>query len=304
MSDSSDLLNGLLPFPVSFTSLALILFAIIAGFAFVRGVLRLIFATVALGIGAGAAYYVYGQAPSMISSPRAILATSIAAGLLVFVLARYLIIDLLLRPILGKHRGASGGRGALLSLIPAALLVWVLATGFRLTGTVMEMEQFGNNVTVAEGEQIHQGWLAHWRRAMDNDDLARLLAKVDPFIQQGRAILVGFLISTRDQAAPGQLADADADADAIINSPAMQDLSKDPEIRRLIESGEYIALLQHPKVRQATRESGLAERLKSIDIGGNLENALFSGGSGEQPKVRKRIPSRLWRPREEPAPQP
>ena len=33
MSDSSDLLNGLLPFPVSFTTLALILVAIIAGSA-------------------------------------------------------------------------------------------------------------------------------------------------------------------------------------------------------------------------------------------------------------------------------
>ena len=77
----------------------------------------------------------------------------------------------------------------------------MLATGFRLTGTVMEMEQFGDNVTVAEGEQIHQGWLAHWRSAMDNDRLARLLAKVDPLLQQGKAVLVGFLISTRDPAA-------------------------------------------------------------------------------------------------------
>ena len=143
MSDSSDLLNGLLPFQVSFTSLALILFAIIAAFAFFRGVLRLCFAAVALGIGAGAAYYVYGQAPALISSPRAILATSIVAGLLAFILSRYLIFNVLLRPVLGKHRGASGGIGALLSLIPAAFLIWVLATGFRLTGTVMAMEQFG-----------------------------------------------------------------------------------------------------------------------------------------------------------------
>jgi hypothetical protein len=168
----------------------------------------------------------------------------------------------------------------------------------------MEMEQFGDNVTVAEGEQIQQGWLAHWRSAMDNDSLARLLAKVDPLLQQGKAVLVGFLISTRDPAAPGQLADADADAAAIINSPTMQDLSKDPEIRNLIEEGKYIALLQHPKVRQATRDSSLADQLKSIDIDGKLEKALFSGGSGEQPKVRKRIPSRLWRPREESIPQP
>ncbi|MGI9242267.1 MAG: hypothetical protein ACR2RV_15825, partial [Verrucomicrobiales bacterium] len=250
---------------------------------------------------AGAAYYVYGQAPALISSPRAILATSIVAGLLAFILSRYLIFNILLRPVLGKHRGASGGAGALLSLIPAAFLIWVLATGFRLTGTVMEMEQFGNNVTVAEGEQIHQGWLAHWRRAMDSDSLALLLAKVDPFIKQSKAVLVGFLISTRDQAAPGQLADADADAAAIINSPAMRDLSNDPGIRKLIEDGEYVALLQHPKVRQATQESTLADHLNAIDLSGNLESALFSGGSDQQPKVRRRIPNRLWRPREEPA---
>ena len=63
----------------------------------------------------------------------------------------------------------------------------------------------------------------------------------------------------------------------------MQDLSKDPEIRNLIEEGKYIALLQHPKVRQATRDSSLADQLKSIDIDGKLEKALFSSGSGEQP---------------------
>lgn len=301
MSDSSDLLNGILPFPVSFTSLALILFAIIAAAAFARGILRLVFATIALGIGAGAAYYVYGKAPSLISSPRAILVVSILAGLVTFIAARYLILNVLLRPVLGKHRGASGGLGALLSLLPAAFLIWVLATGFRLTGTVMAMEQFGNNVTVAEGEQIHEGLLAHWRRAMDSDQLARLLAKIDPFVQQGKAVLVGFLISTRDPAAPGQLADADAAAAAIINSPVMQDLSNDPQIRRLIEEGEYVALLQHPKVRQASRESTLADHLEAIDVGGRLENSLYSGGSGQQPRVRKRIPTRLWRPRETPA---
>ena len=298
MSESSDLLNGLLPFPVSFSTLALILFAIIAGFAFLRGVLRLMFAMVALAIGTIAAFYTYQNAPLFFTAPRTILIVSIVAGLISFLAARYLILNILLRPVLGKHRGASGGTGALLSLIPAAFLIWVLASGFRLTGTVMEMEQFGENVTVAEGEEIHQGWIAQWRRAMDNDGLVRLLAKIDPFVQQGKAVLVGFLISTRDGSAPHELAEADPDAKAIIDSPAVQSLADDPEIRKLIKGGEYVALMQHPKVRAATRDTNLAERLNSIDIGGSLENALYTRDSKDQPKVRRRIPTRLWRSRD------
>lgn len=298
MSNSSDLLNGLLPFPVSFTSLALILLAIIAGIAFLRGVLRIFFSTIALAIGAVAAYFSYENSTLFFSSPRVILIISIVAGLLAYLIARHLILNILLRPFLGKHRGFLGGIGALISIVPAAFIIWVLATGFRLTGTVMEMEQSGKNVTADEGEQVSDGWIAHWRRAMDNDALARLLAKVDPFVDKGKAALVQLLISTRDSSAPDELAESDEDAASIINSPTMRELRNDPQIRELIDQGEYIALLQHPEVRAATRDSNITERLKSIDIQGSLEKALYSEKSKDQPKVRKRIPTRLWRNKE------
>lgn len=301
MSDSSDLLNGLLPFPVSFTTLALILVAIIAGFAFVRGVLRLVFACVALGIAALAAWFTYLNAPQFFERPRVVLIVSIAAGLLTYILAHKLILGFLLRPVLGKHRGFLGGIGALVSLVPAAFLIWLLATGFRLTGTVMEMEQFGENVTAEEGAEIDQGWLAHWRQAMDNDALASLLAKIDPFVQQGKAAIVGLLISTRDGSAPYEIAEADAELAEVLTSPAMTELRSDPEIRKLIDGGQYIALLQHPKVRQVTRESGLTEKLNSIDIAGSVQKALYSTESEDRPKVRRRISKRLWRSNEETA---
>jgi hypothetical protein len=299
VSDSSDLLNGLLPFPVSFTSLALILFAIIAGFAFLRGVLRLMFAMLALAIGTVAAFYTYQNAPLFFTAPRTILIVSIVAGLVSFLAARHLILNILLRPLLGKHRGAIGGIGALLSLIPTAFLIWVLASGFRLTGTVMEMEQFGENVTADEGGQIHEGWIAQWRRAMDNDGLARLLAKIDPFLQQGKAAVVGLLISERDVSATDEIAGADENMAEILNTPGMRELRSDPTIRKLIKEGNYVSLLQHPKVREAARESGFSEKLKSIDIAASVEKALYSSESKDQPKVRKRIPTRLWRNKEE-----
>jgi len=290
----TDLLNGLLPFPVSFTTLALMLFAIIAGIAFVRGVLRLIFGTIALGIGAVAAYYVYLNAPDYIESPRGILIAAITSGLVTYIAARYLIINVLLRPFIGDKKGSVGKVGALVSLIPTTVLVLVLASGFRLTGTVMEMEQLGNTVTAENGEEVENGWLAHWRQAMDNDRLARFLEKVDPFVEKGRAALVNLLISGRDKDASRELVAYDKDTEKIVDSPAMKKLQSDPEIRELVESGEYVQLLQHPKVRRAVRESDLGEHLKSIDIPGSLEKALYSEKSDSRPKVRKRV-LRFWK---------
>ena len=286
MSDS-DLLNGLLPFPVSFTTLAIGLFAIIAIIAFMRGVLRLIFGTVALGIGAVAAYFVYLNAPDYIDSPRGILVASIASGLVIYIAARYLIINVLLRPFIGDRKGSVGKVGALVSLIPAACLVFILASGFRLTGTVMEMEQIGNNLNAADGEEMEDGWLAHWRKAMDNDWLAKLLEKIDPFVEKGQAALVNLLSSNRNES-------YDEETDMLVDSPAVRKLQEDPEIRELINEGNYVELMRHPKVREALEDADLADRIKSIDIPGRLEKALSSESSDDRPKVRKRILRRIW----------
>ncbi|MFT4549520.1 MAG: hypothetical protein ACI9UA_001020 [Pseudoalteromonas tetraodonis] len=295
MTDSSDLLNGLLPFPVSFTTLALILFIIIAAIGFVRGVLRMIFGAIALAIGSIAAYFTYQNAPLFFERPRVILIVSIVAGLVVYLLARKLILGILLRPLLGKHRGVMGGKGALVSIIPAAFLIWTLANGFRLSGTMMEMEQTEKNVTAAEGEKIEDGWIAHLRGAMDNDWLASFLAKIDPFVERGKAALVQILISSKDEGAPDAIASYDKDAAEVIRHPAIQKLKSDPEIRQLIDNGEYVQLLQHPKVREAAKNNRITDKLKSIDIGATLEKALYSSQGKDQPKVRTRIPKRLWR---------
>ena len=299
MPPSNDLLNGLLPFPVSFTTLAVILFAIIALVGFIRGVLRMIFGTVALAIGTVAAYFTFQYAPLYLERPRVILIVSIVAGLVTFILAHKIILGILLRPFLGKHRGAIGGMGAIVSLLPAAFLIWTLANGFRLSGTMMEMEQIDENVTAAEGDQIESGWIANLRRAMDNDALANFLSKIDPFVEKGKAALVQILISSKDETAPDAIAFYDKDAAEVIRNPAIQKLKADPEIRQLIDSGDYVKLLRNPKVREAAKNNSITAKLKEIDIGATLEKALYSSEGSDQPRVRTRIPKRLYINREE-----
>lgn len=291
----TDLLDGLLPVPVSFTTVALIVLAALAAIAFARGVLRIAFGTAALGVGCAAAYFVYVRAPEFTDQPRHVLGAALAAGVGAWLAARYLVVGLLLRPVLGKHRGPVGKAGALISLAPAAFVIWALAAGLRLTGTVMEMDETGDNVVADEGAEVRDGWLAHWREALDNDPLARLLARADPFVQRGRAALAQLLITGRDAAATEAIADHDPEARAIIESPAVRELRDDPEIRVLVKGGDYVALVQHPKVRRAMRERDLARRLEGLDLRATLDRALYSEGSGGRPKVRRRIPRRLWR---------
>ena len=163
----------------------------------------------------------------------------------------------------------------------------------------MEMKQFGENVMAEEGAEIEQTWVASWRRALDNDPLGSLLAKIDPLVQTSKAAVVGLLISSRDQSAPSEIADADERMAEIFNSPGMAELQSDPAIRKLIKEGNYISLLQHPRVREVSRDSDLKEMLYSFDIAGSVEKALYSTEGEDRPKVRKRIPKRLWRPKEE-----
>ncbi len=269
--------------------------------AAIRGVVRLFFTLVALGVGVLLAYFCYLKLPELSSNletpftPRTIVYASIFVGVVSFVAAR-MMIGKLLRPLAfvnGKPRGR-GFIGALLGFVPAVAFIWVIVIALRTTGVVEQFQYMDEAVRSGEGEEkILAPWLARARKALESDVVASWLCKLDPFVQRGKESLSKLLISTQDGAAADELAASEATG-SLLQNPKIRELLDDPEIVRLLSRGEHLALLQNEKVREAARSEKVKDALKKLEIEKAVENALYSEpADGAEPARRK--PHRLRR---------
>ena len=234
-------------------------------------------------------------------SPRVVAYSTVIVGVLAFIVSRWLL-GLLAKPFTfradGKPRGG-GLFGALLGLIPAAGLIYVIAVVLRLVGTSESMAFVGESVGTQEGEKKPQPmWMQRVQSILDSDPLADLLAKVDPFIDRGAAAVSELLVGAKDEVSATTI-QSDPKLKNVLDHPEIRKLLADPEIQEILQRGDYSRLLQNAKISEAARAPGLRKNLDHDHIEKTVEEALY-----DESGKRKRPRFRIFRRQPEPPPDP
>lgn len=293
----SDLFNGTLPFPVNFTTVAIAMAVLLALVAAVRGVIGMFIGLVCLLAGAFVGYSSHSLLPGWIShvddnpSPRFVFFVAVGIGFFTYLLLRMLAGAILISPL----RKAGGGKslvggpvGAALSLVPAAGLILVLGVMIRLAGSLFSVEHTDAGVAVDDGQAVDERpFWARWNEAMDRDYLGALVSNLDPLAARARGAISNLLVTLKDNAAGGKLAE-DPAAGNLLRSESLRELTNDPEIRRLVDDGDFIALFDHPLMRKVASNPEVAELLKGLQVEKAVDSSLFAVQDGGELVRRER----------------
>ena len=280
----SDLFNGALPFPVNFTTIAIGLVILLALIAFVRGVIGMLVGILCLLAGAFVGYWCHSLIPGWISifteqpSPRFAFFAALGIGVSVYICLRLMVGAFLLAPIRKKREGRllGGIFGAALSLIPAAVVIFVLGLGFWMAGVIFSIDNTDTGVAVKEGEVVtERPFWARWNEALDRDYVASLIAKVDPVAVRAKGVLLNLMVALKDNAAGGKLSE-DPAAGKVLRNVKVRELDKDPEITKLVEKGDYTRLINHPKVREVAADREVSGLLEDVHVEKAVDSSLYA----------------------------
>ena len=292
----SDLFNGALPFPVNFTTVAISLAVLLAAIAFVRGVLGMFIGLACIVAGAFIGFTSHAQLPGLLTpisedpSPRFVFFVAVGIGFSCYVMLRLLAGAILLSPLRagGRRKRLIGGPiGAVLSLVPAAGLVFVVGVSLRMAGSLFSVEHTDAGVAVEDGQSAaERPFWARWNEAMDRDYLGALVAKLDPFAARARGAITNLLVTLKDNAAGGKLAE-DPAAGGILRTDSLRSLDSDPEVREMVDRGDYIGLFDHPKLKRAINDPEISVLLRRLQVEKAVDSSLYAvEDSGE---LRRRV---------------
>ena len=295
----SDLFNGALPFPVNFTTFAIGMIVLCAAVAFTRGVMGMFVGLACLLVGAFAGYASHAKLPEVLErafgepSPTFVFLVALAFGFSVYVVLRLLAGAILISPLRKAGGGAGmvrGPIGAALSLIPAAGMVFLAGMGLRLAGSLFSVEHTDAGVAIEEGQSAEQRpFWARWNEAMDRDYLGSLVAKLDPLATRARGAIGNLLVTLKDDAAGGKLAE-DPTAAGVLRAEPVRELVNDPELLDLVERSDLIRLLDHPKIRRVAADPEVAELLRNLRVEEAVDSSLYAlEGSGELRRRERRL---------------
>jgi uncharacterized membrane protein required for colicin V production len=269
-----DLSGGQSPVPLNFTTVAIGIVAIVMVFGAIKGVVKLVFTLISLAGATIVAYMAYMKLPEFSSqletpfAPTTLVYASVGIGIVTYIFTRTLVGKLFnpLALVDGKPRGR-GPLGAVFGLVPAIALVWVIATAVRVTGVAEGFEQIQKEADAAGTPQntADAPWLAKLKRYMKTDTVAGWMAKIDPFVSQGKEAIGKLLISTQNRNATSQL-QGNREAVNIVNNPKFLELMHDPEIKKLIDRGDFLTLMENPKIRAAVESDELRRDLENFDV--------------------------------------
>ena len=280
----SDLFNGNLPFPVNFTTIAIGLAILLALIAFVRGVIGMFLGMICLLAGAFVGYWCHSHIPGWIGvfteqpSPRFAFFAALAIGFSVYICLRLIVGAFLLAPMRKKKEGRllGGIFGAALSLIPAAVVIFVLGLGLWMAGALFSVGNTDAGVAAQEGEVVtERPFWARWNEALDSDYIASVIAKIDPVAVRAKGALLNLMVALKDNAAGGKLSE-DPGAGRVLRNAKVRELDKDPEISKLVEKGDYTRLINHPKVKEVAADPEVSGLLEDLHVEKAVDSSLYA----------------------------
>ncbi len=283
---------------LTFGEIAMVIVILFAILAFFRGVFKQLLGMLCLLCGAAIGFFVFKEHDSALSpvlgdsSPRTVLIASVMAGLVVYGILR-LLMNLLvgtalfaaLAGLLGKGGGV-GFAGAIASIIPSSVMIWVTAMIARLTGAIGDFEQTQDFVRAGEGAAQKQApWVARLGESIDSGALGKFFSTTDPIASTAHRNLAYALLLYEDQEAWARLA-GDGRTFGIVKSPQIHGLLARDDIREMIANGQYDALLNSEVVAAASKNPSFHDLLEEIDFRPIVEDALFEPAPEDIPKAR------------------
>ena len=178
---------------LTFGEIAMVIIILFAILAFFRGVFKQILGMICVLTGAAVGFFVFKSHDTTLapvlgdSSANTVLIASVTSGVVVYGILRLLMnlvvgtaLFAAVAGVLGKGGGV-GFAGALASLIPSSVLIWVTAMIARLTGAVGDLEQTQDSVRAAEGfAQKSAPWIARLSDSVDTGALGEFFSLTDP----------------------------------------------------------------------------------------------------------------------------
>jgi len=188
------------------------------------------------------------------------------------------------------HHLSAGFGGALASLIPSLVLLAVLATGIRMTGTLMELRNL-QHVTRAEtyfSKNTYPKWpfLTRCRDEIEKIPLlARTFDMADPISKREVRNLTALLIASKNQEFVAHF-QTTSKTSSIVDSEAFQEAGDDEDVRKINDANNRPGLLMNSVIQNQARSTSIRSELRDLDIIEVIDSYLLSPGKLEAATAR------------------
>jgi len=209
-------------------------------------------------------------------------------GLVVMVICRFIFGAIFRRLMGGESRLNSlmdGFAGGVLSLVPSIVGILLMFTGFRVAGTVMELNYTASlareGVIEMAGKIPPYPKETGWRNMIEKIPVVpTVLDVIDPFSNRANRnaaamVIVGGSGSLRS------FMKQQPESSEIANVNILGLLASDEEIAELVTRQDRAGLVLHPKVRQTASNPELNGPLRKLNLQRSLEGFVESLGPGE-----------------------
>jgi hypothetical protein len=229
----------------------LVIGAICAVFAIMRGVLRMITASAMLVASAMVGYWVWIETPGigqrMMESPPlwAPFVLPAVAGFATFITLQRLL-RLILRPF-GTSASAPSSMGGkmislVLSLVPTSLICVAVATAVRHIGTIQEIE----NPTIPQTATL-------LKQTIDRYIPPAWMQRLDPLTDPKRITLAKLVSMASDEQIPRAIPVQDAGIlqQGVMNDPRLQEMVKEKRFSEILRDPSIQRALDDPRIQKA-----------------------------------------------------
>lgn len=264
------------------------LVAYLAALAFANGAIKQLLGMVCMACGVAAAWYVFGHrsevfgtAGSSMGNDRLLMFAG-GAGLLAYAAARLIMMLFSTIGLLKFFGSFTGWKGAILSTIPSAFMLWSASMALRVVGnaygveTASKMAREGQRIQSYFGDAVNQA-----RAAMDRSVLGTIAAKVDPFGMRSTANLAKLLLVWPDTALWNQLMQ-DGKVKQIFSHPKMLELGQDTAVRSAIEKKDFAGLIQLPQVAKAATHQDIEPLLTDASVEETMDKVVYARAPGKK----------------------
>lgn len=256
---------------ISLGTTALIIVAACAVIAAARGLARLFLGVFLLAAAVLSGFWMWQFGPTLarqwIDPPPPWLATLIAVvtGILTFFGLRW-ILRVLTDPLgrkktdSGKERKPSTIRravGVLVSIIPAAIILFVIAAVLRHAGSISELRTFAETRAGATSEPV-PSFLARLKTSIESSIPSDWFQFIDPLTDDARLALAKW-IAVGPHEPPEPVLDPDT-GQAVPRAA----LVEDEELRDLARRGRYSEILRDPRIDAALEDPATRRAVLSI----------------------------------------
>ena len=243
---------------LSLGSAALVIFALCASFVLLRGITRMIVATVILGLSAWIGFRVWQLAPALSLDWTGISLSWLVSGLPV---AAFVISFLALRKlatVISRPFGNPGGNHPprslagtacrlILALVPTSL-IWVAGAALvHHAGSVAEVRDHSGNPRSTGLEQL--------KSSIEVALPATWLAALDPFAEPSRLALAKLIAAEAES--PRKPAIDPATGKPIPRAIIVDD----PALQTLAREGNFSSILRHPRLTKALQDPSVRKLL-------------------------------------------